>query len=414
MLNRFGSLPPGSGDEPARIDHLILGGGLAGGLLALALARQGRGHGVTVVEQDAQLGGNHTWSFHDSDLEDQGRQLLGELVTQRWPRHVVRFPAHDRTIESGYGSISSDQFARVLTAALEAAGTQVHLGRQVTGIEETQHLGRTRTCVRLDSGAVLCGDLVLDARGPARSREGEPGGFQKFLGLELELAADGPWSVPVLMDATVAQVDGFRFTYVLPFSGRRVLIEDTIYSESPLIDASECQRGILAYAMRHGARVGRIVRRETGVLPLPTRPPAGAPVAGGTSATLRVGYGAGFFHAVTGYSLPIAVRVALAVARAASPDEARAAVSSIARALQPQHAFGRLLNRLMFDAMPAARRWTAFDRFYRLPDAVIARFYASQTTRWDRARILVGRPPAGISWLRLLGTRRPEARRVAS
>src|SRR5450432_758666 len=317
MLNRFGSLPPGSGDEPARIDHLILGGGLAGGLLALALARQGRGHGVTVVEQDAQLGGNHTWSFHDSDLEDQGRQLLGELVTQRWPRHVVRFPAHDRTIESGYGSISSDQFARVLTAALEAAGTQVHLGRQVTGIEETQHLGRTRTCVRLDSGAVLCGDLVLDARGPARSREGEPGGFQKFLGLELELAADGPWSVPVLMDATVAQVDGFRFTYVLPFSGRRVLIEDTIYSESPLIDASECQRGILAYAMRHGARVGRIVRRETGVLPLPTRPPAGAPVAGGTSATLRVGYGAGFFHAVTGYSLPIAVRVALAVARAA-------------------------------------------------------------------------------------------------
>ena len=36
-------------------------------------------------------------------------------------------------------------------------------------------------------------------------------------------------------------------------------------------------------------------------------------------------------------------------------------------------------------------------------EATIARFYASASTWGDRARILVGRPPAGLSWRHLLG-----------
>ena len=71
--------------------------------------------------------------------------------------------------------------------------------------------------------------------------------------------------------------------------------------------------------------------------------------------------------------------------------------------LEPQRRFGQLLNRLMFEAMPPASRWTALDRFYRLPEATISRFYASASTWKDRARILVGRPPAGLSWRHLLG-----------
>ena len=54
------------------------------------------------------------------------------------------------------------------------------------------------------------------------------------------------------------------------------------------------------------------------MLPLPLDgeldlPRAGAPIA--------VGYRGGFFHPVTGYSLPLAARVALAVAKARTPEE---------------------------------------------------------------------------------------------
>ena len=92
--------------------------------------------------------------------------------------------------------------------------------------------------------------------------------YQKFVGLELDLDRDGPWEVPIVMDATVSQADGFRFVYVLPFSRRRVLIEDTVYAEDGAVDVAAFERRVLDYAERHGVGVRAVIRREVGVLPL--------------------------------------------------------------------------------------------------------------------------------------------------
>jgi lycopene beta-cyclase len=252
--------------------------------------------------------------------------------------------------------------------------------------------------VRLDDGQTVHGRVVLDARGPAQPGPARAG-YQKFVGLALALQSDGPWTAPLLMDATVSQSDGYRFFYLLPFSPRRVLVEETMYSGSPSLDASDVERRIFAYATAHGATVAEVLRRERGVLPLPLDGEIDSPRA---ACPIAVGYRGGFFHPVTGYSLPLAARVALAVAKAGTPEETVTAVRAVARQLEPQRRFGQLLNRLMFEAMPPASRWTAFDRFYRLPTPTIARFYASASTWADRARILVGRPPAGLSWRHLL------------
>jgi len=382
-----------------QVDHVIVGGGLAGGLTALALANAGRGRQVTLIDRELRLGGNHTWSFHLTDLRDDERTLVAPLVTRQWAQHEVRFPGHRRVLEAGYATITSERFAEVLTSRLVGAGVRLLLDRRVAGVGSS--------LVRLEDESLVRGRLVIDARGPdviAPARAG----YQKFVGLELALQSDGPWTRPLLMDATVSQSDGYRFVYLLPFSGRRVLVEDTTYSTNPFLDPFEVERRILAYVAAHGAIVTGVLRRETGVLPLPLdgdgdvdvgspRARAGGPLA--------IGYRGGFFHPVTGYSLPLAARVALAVAKADTPDETTAAVRAVARQLEPQRRFGQLLNRLMFEAMPPASRWTALDRFYRLPEATIARFYASATTWGDRARILVGRPPAGLSWRHLFGRR---------
>ena len=94
---------------------------------------------------------------------------------------------------------------------------------------------------------------MIDARGPASSATA-PAGFQKFVGLELELEADGPWTAPVVMDATVPQLDGFRFVYVLPFTRRHVLVEDTVYADEPDLDLPAIERRVLAYAAAAAAR----------------------------------------------------------------------------------------------------------------------------------------------------------------
>ncbi len=59
--------------------------------------------------------------------------------------------------------------------------------------------------------------------------------------------------------------------------------------------------------------------------------------------------------------------------------------------------FAHLLNRLLFHLFAPEDMWNVFARFYRLPEPVIRRFYALRLTTTDRARLLLGRPPRGVS-----------------
>ena len=68
-------------------------------------------------------------------------------------------------------------------------------------------------------------------------------GYQKFLGQVLEFERPIDLAHPILMDASVAQEDGFRFVYVLPFTEHSALVEDTYYSESPTWQPMTCGPG---------------------------------------------------------------------------------------------------------------------------------------------------------------------------
>ena len=113
----------------------------------------------------------------------------------------------------------------------------------------------------------------------------------------------------------------------------------------------------------------------------------------------KVGLRGGFFHALTGYSLPDAVRVALAIAR--MPDVSGTALHDALNARAREHwrgqAFYRMLATLLFRAAEPAERWRILARFYRLDPALIGRFYAGQSTFTDKARILTGKPPVPIA-----------------
>jgi lycopene beta-cyclase len=115
------------------------------------------------------------------------------------------------------------------------------------------------------------------------------------------------------------------------------------------------------------------------------------------SAPLVAGYRGGFFHPATGYSFPLAACLAEAVARLSPERLAGPEIERLADRVRRQARFAMALNRLLFRWFDPAERWHVFDRFYRLPEATIRRFYALDMTAGDQIRILAGRPPRGFS-----------------
>jgi len=87
---------------PIKCDLAIVGGGLAGGLIALAVARQRPELKIVLIEQEQHFGGNHIWSFFASDIAPEHRWLTAPLVTYGWSGYDVHFPEHSRSIDNIY------------------------------------------------------------------------------------------------------------------------------------------------------------------------------------------------------------------------------------------------------------------------------------------------------------------------
>ena len=383
-LGRFEGGGTDDGGVPS-YDYLFVGGGLATGLAVLAILARRPDARLTVVERDSSIAGNHTWCVHEDALDTDARELLAPLVVHRWTEHEVRFPGTSRVLGGGYVCITAERMRARLGAAIEGAPFAELL-------VNTDAVEVATDRVRLADGRSLTASVVIDGRGPRQLPIDDQTGYQKFVGLELELLAPHRISRPVLMDATGPQLDGFRFLYVLPLADDRLLIEDTCFSPGSHLDRASYRGRVLDHARALGLEIGRVVREEDGVLPMPY----GAPQEGTDGDALRIGYGGGFFHPATGYTMPIAVRVAIALA-AVEPMAARTALASLRGQLEPSARYARMLNALLFTCLAPEAMRGVFARFYKLPEPLISRFYQLALTRADRARILFGRPPAGIS-----------------
>lgn len=373
---------------------VLVGAGLQNALIALAALDARPDQRVVVLERAERACGNHTWCFHESDVPVPLRGLVSGLTAHQWPSYDVRFPERSRRVEIGYACMESRALAEILDARLAAAPNGLlRTGADVRAVDARG--------VTLASGERVEGDLVVDARGPSREPDAKAG-YQKFLGVELAVDAPHGLERPLLMDATLEQVDGFRFLYVLPLGPSRLLVEDTVFSASPTLDVPAWRTRVLDEARARGWLASGptpevVVREEHGVLPMPW---SGSGPEVQDAGPLRAGYQGRWFHPATGYSAPLAMRLAALIQRHLDRPSALFGSEDYRRLVRHerrQTRFARFLNRLLFTGVEPDTRWTVFDRFYTHPEAVISRFYACALTPGDRVRMLVGRPPRGFS-----------------
>ncbi|HKY82132.1 MAG TPA: lycopene beta-cyclase CrtY, partial [Sphingobium sp.] len=325
-------------------DLAIVGGGLAGSLVALAFARLRPDVCLVLIERDGTLGGNHIWSFFDGDVGARDRWLIDPMIAHRWPQgYEVRFPAYRRRIDTPYNSMTS--------AALDAHVRQI-LGDRVVTDAAVQSVEPQR--ILLADGRTVTARAVLDTLG-GRDFAALRCGWQKFVGHALRLRAPHGVDRPVIMDATVEQIDGYRFIYLLPWDDQTLFVEDTYYSDGPELDIPALDARIATYAAGAGWDVETILHRESGALPV---------VHGGDfdrfwpreDGIARGGVHAGLFHPMTGYSLPDAVAFALWVV-----DQPLEGLAAATRGRAAAHwragRFYRLLAKMLFHAATPENRW---------------------------------------------------------
>lgn len=364
-------------------DVVLVGGGLANSLIALRLSALRPGLRLLMLERETARDDAHTWCMFRSDVPEPTWRWLQPLFDDHWRGYEVAFPAQHRDLSTSYLRLSGPRLARAVEAAL---GAGLRRGTTVTTIAPD---GVTT----LDERRFRA-PLVIDGRGLTAS-DSLRCAWQKFAGIELQLARPHGIDRPVLMDARVSQLDGYRFFYLLPLAPDVLLVEDTRYSDSPQLDAGAVEAAIERHVETRGWRIRDHGRRERGVLPIALSGDIARHWREREPGVPTVGMRAALFHPTTGYSLPDAARTAELVATAPRLDSASLAprIEAHSRDTWRRRAFYRGLNRMLFLAAAPGERLAVLQRFYGLPQPLIERFYADRLTVADKARILTGRPP---------------------
>ncbi|MGK3142217.1 lycopene beta-cyclase CrtY [Pantoea sp. C2G6] len=368
----------------SQYDLILVGAGLANGLIALRLRQQQPSLRILLIEAESEPGAHHTWSFHAEDLTEAQHRWIAPLVVHHWPGYQVRFPQRTRSLNSGYFCVTAERFGQVIRAQFEP-----HL------LLNTRVASLASRSVTLADGRVLEADAIIDGRGyqpDAALRMG----FQSFVGQEWQLSQPHGLTMPIIMDATVDQQAGYRFVYSLPFSADTLLIEDTHYIDHATLEGDRARQNIHDYAAQQGWQLARLLREEQGALPITLT--GDVDRFWQNRALPCSGLRAGLFHPTTGYSLPLAVALAdrLAEMNTFTSETLHATIQRFASQSWQQQRFFRMLNRMLFLAGPADQRWQVMQRFYGLPEGLIARFYAGKLTLPDRLRILSGKPPVPV------------------
>ena len=371
---------------------VILGAGLSGLLTAWRCLELNPKLKITLIDANSEIAGDHTWSFNLNDIDTELQKWVRPFIAHQWEAYDVKFPTRQRTLNITYCTGNSETLKSCVRPLIDSGRLSLKLNSRVQDIGED--------IVFLEGGEEIHSALILDARGFEPNPERYLG-YQKFVGHVIRTKQPHGVERPIIMDATVPQLGGYRFVYCLPYSDTELLVEDTYYADGADMKSQEVDARIRDYIESQlNITSYEVARRETGILPITIaiKPDVYAP--------MSIGIRGGYYHAVTGYSFPDAAKVADRLAhqilslvnggQKITNRNLQLAMQNMQREHYSAERFFRLLNRMLFRAAKPQERYMVLQRFYGLGEGLIERFYAGDLTWRDKVRILIGKPPVPV------------------
>lgn len=364
-------------------DYLIVGAGCAGLSLAVHLIETRRaGLRIAVVDPRTEFGRDRTWCFWRTVDHP-----FASCVDREWTRWRVVLGAREvirGSDDHPYQHLPADAFYAHALGRVRASGAvSVHLGARVHALVDEGD----RVVAETDLGKIRA-RVAFDGRTTPRLtiEPGEPGFLQCFVGWFVQAARPVfDVTAATLMDFRVDQASGIHFMYVLPFSEREALVEDTFFcARAP--DEDRHASALADYLDRLGVGDYGVTRRERGVLPMSARvvPPRSSP------RVYRIGLAGGLVKPSTGFAFLAIQRFSKALAARLRQEELPAPPL-----VRPPRT--RMLDRVFLSYL-ARRPDEAPDLFARLfervPAEALVRFLSESGTIADDLRVMAALPIA--------------------
>jgi lycopene beta-cyclase len=354
---------------------VIAGGGAAGCLAALAMARLRPDVPLLIVEEGPRFGGAAPRTLFAEGLDAPLCALAEALAASRWPGFYLAFPGFSRKLKADLFGFDPAALHAAMVATLDPR--QYRLDTKVVAVRAD--------ALVLDGGEELKAQGAIDARGAANLSMLELL-HEARLERDCRLAAPHGLDRPVLIDATAGR-DGLSWVQLLPLGADRLTIAEATVSERAQIDGEASAR-IDAYVARRGWRIAAIEAERAFARPLPTGGDFAAFWRIGGARVAKLGLRGGFFDPLGGPSAADAL--ANAARLAAQRDFSGAALHDVfegqARQLWRRRAFRRETN-AAFVAAPAEARGDMLARLAALDPGPVVRFLADRMGMGDRKRV---------------------------
>jgi lycopene beta-cyclase len=350
---------------------LIAGGGVAGSVAALAMARLRPEAPAVLVGEEVRFGGGSAMLVLDAGIPAEARSLLEPVAARSWEGCYVALPARSRKLKLPCHLVTAEAIHLAVGDALPEGALRT---AKVVAIRDDSLL--------LPGGETLAGDGALDARGWAHQTTLEIG-WRHRTARTCRFQDPHRVDLPVLADLTLETGGCGHFTCV-PVDERTLRIERVEYSRSPDAPGDGGDR-IDDYVHRRGWKNGEPRKAETSSRPIPLGGDFAAFWRIGGARVAKLGARGGFSHPFTGSALPDALRTGLALAR--QSDLSGSALHDLfeaeAAALWKRREFHRAVNRLLLD-----KGGGALAALYDLDAPLLERFFAEEVRLFDRRKIL--------------------------
>ena len=259
-------------------DLIILGGGCAGLSLAMRLAALGDAcPSIIIIEQRSHYQHDRTWCFWHSKSTS-----MESLVTRKWINILIKDDHDSVTVDctlNPYQMLESSTFYEEALRVI-ALNNRIKLVLN-TSIIEVPYKKASDWQVATENETYVA-QCIIDTRPQQAPKTGNAVLWQSFLGQEISCEHEVfnqdcvtlmdfsrmDFSKNTAANAHVLHSKEIVFTYILPISAERALVEATVFSETPLNQAQLKQKLEAAIITATQGKAYQTIRSEHGILPM--------------------------------------------------------------------------------------------------------------------------------------------------